>query len=97
MKCIWNPTPILHSFMQAWLLLVFRQPWIGPIPSLLFWPVRFNSLRPDKILKFFQTGIAPITPEETIELFAFMEAADESKRQGGKPVKISDVMAKAMQ
>ena len=24
--------------------------------------------------------------EETIEIFAFMEAADESKRQGGKPV-----------
>jgi len=25
------------------------------------------------------------SPEETIELFAFMEAADESKRQAGKP------------
>jgi hypothetical protein len=33
--------------------------------------------------------------EETIELFAFMEAADESKRQGGKPVNIAEVMAKA--
>ncbi len=50
-----------------------------------------------EILKFFETGIAPVTPEETIELFAFMEAADESKRQGGKPVKISDVLAKAKQ
>ncbi|HWN95553.1 MAG TPA: Gfo/Idh/MocA family oxidoreductase [Methylomirabilota bacterium] len=48
-----------------------------------------------EIMKFFQTGVAPVSPEETIELFAFMEAADESKRQGGKPVKISDVMAKA--
>jgi hypothetical protein len=48
-----------------------------------------------EIMKFFQTGIAPIPPEETIELFAFMEAADESKRQGGQPVRISDVMAKA--
>src|SRR5438445_291005 len=31
-----------------------------------------------EIIKFFQTGVAPVTPEETIELFAFMEAADES-------------------
>ncbi len=47
-----------------------------------------------EIIKFFQTGIAPVSPEETVELFAFMEAADESKRQGGKPVKISEVMQK---
>jgi len=50
-----------------------------------------------EIVKFFQTGVAPVSPEETIELFAFMEAADESKRQSGKPVKISEVMAKAGQ
>jgi hypothetical protein len=50
-----------------------------------------------EIMKFFQTGVAPVSPEETVELFAFMEAADESKRQGGKPVKISDVMSKARQ
>jgi predicted dehydrogenase len=48
-----------------------------------------------EIMKFFQTGIAPVAAEETIEMFAFMEAADESKRQGGKPVRIADVMAKA--
>lgn len=48
-----------------------------------------------EIMKFFQTGIAPVSADETIELFAFMEAADESNRQGGKPVKIADVLAKA--
>jgi hypothetical protein len=47
-----------------------------------------------EIIKFFQTGVAPVSPEETIELFAFMEAADESKRQGGAPVKIRDVLKK---
>ncbi len=47
-----------------------------------------------EIIKFFQTGIAPVSPEETIEIFAFMEAADESKRQGGKSVKIRDVIKK---
>jgi predicted dehydrogenase len=45
-----------------------------------------------EIMKFFQTGVAPVSPEETLEIFAFMEAADESKRQEGKPVKISDVV-----
>ncbi len=48
-----------------------------------------------EVMKFLQTGIAPVSPEETIEIFAFMEAADESKRQGGCPVKIADVMKKA--
>jgi hypothetical protein len=47
-----------------------------------------------EIMKFFQTGIAPIKPEETTELFAFMEAADESKREGGKPVSIREVLKK---
>ncbi|MDB6022950.1 MAG: Oxidoreductase domain protein [Pedosphaera sp.] len=47
-----------------------------------------------EIMKFFQTGIAPVSNAETVEIYAFMEAADESKREGGKPVKISDVMKK---
>ena len=39
-----------------------------------------------EIMKFFQTGISPVPAEETLEMFAFMEAADESKRKGGVPV-----------
>lgn len=48
-----------------------------------------------EIVKFFRTGVAPVSAEETIEIFAFMEAADESKRQGGKPVAIMEVLEKA--
>jgi hypothetical protein len=48
-----------------------------------------------EICKFFRTGKPPVSAEETIEIFAFMEAADESKRQGGKPVTIETVMARA--
>ena len=48
-----------------------------------------------EIAKFFKTGQAPVQPEETLEIFAFMEAADESKRQGGAPVSVAKVMAKA--
>jgi predicted dehydrogenase len=48
-----------------------------------------------EIGRFFKTGKSPVTPEETIEIFAFMEAADESKRQGGVPITLADVLAKA--
>jgi hypothetical protein len=48
-----------------------------------------------EIGRFFKTRTAPVSPEETIEIFAFMEAADESKRQGGAPVSLETVLAKA--
>jgi hypothetical protein len=48
-----------------------------------------------EICKFFRTGQPPVTAEETIEMFAFMEAADESKRQGGRPVTLASVLDKA--
>lgn len=44
------------------------------------------------IMEFFKTGVVPVSPDETLEIFAFMEAADESKRQGGKAVLISDML-----
>jgi predicted dehydrogenase len=48
-----------------------------------------------EICKFFRTGKPPVSAEETLELFAFMEAADESKRKGGAPVTLESVMEKA--
>ena len=48
-----------------------------------------------EIARFFKTGKSPVAAEETIEIFAFMEAADESKRQGGAPVSLSAVLTKA--
>lgn len=48
-----------------------------------------------EICKFFRTGKPPVSAEETIEIFAFMEAADESKRQGGAPVTLASVLARA--
>jgi predicted dehydrogenase len=58
----------------------------------------YEGYRPimTEVIKFFKTGIAPVRSQETIEIFAFMEAADESKRRGGKPVLLEEVMAKAM-
>ncbi len=48
-----------------------------------------------EIARFFETGKPPVSAEETLEIYAFMEAADESKRQGGAPVSIKSVIAKA--
>lgn len=48
-----------------------------------------------EVMKFFQTGISPVAPETTLEIMAFMEAADESKRRGGAPVTLAEVMKKA--
>ena len=47
------------------------------------------------IVKFFHTGVAPVSPEETLEIYAFMEAADESKRLDGASVTLESVMVKA--
>jgi predicted dehydrogenase len=48
-----------------------------------------------EIVKFFKTGEPPVSAEETTDIYAFMEAADESKRQGFVPVKVAAVIAKA--
>jgi hypothetical protein len=48
-----------------------------------------------EIVKFFKTGTPPVSAEETIEIYTFMEAADESKRQGGAKVLMADVLKKA--
>jgi predicted dehydrogenase len=45
-----------------------------------------------EIAKFFRSGKPPVSAEQTLELFAFMEAADESKRQGGKAVTLAEVI-----
>ncbi|MDF9797033.1 hypothetical protein OKW21_002296 [Catalinimonas alkaloidigena] len=48
-----------------------------------------------KIVEFFESGTPPVSPQETLEIYAFMEAADESKRQDGSEVSINYVMNKA--
>ena len=39
-----------------------------------------------EMVKFFQTGQPPVSNEETLEIFAFMDAAQRSKEQGGRPI-----------
>ena len=45
----------------------------------------------EEIVRFFQTCIAPVDPEETLELFAFLEAAQRSRERGGVPVLLAEL------
>jgi hypothetical protein len=49
----------------------------------------------DEIIKFFKTGKIPVPQQETIEIFAFMSAADESKAKGGAAVSLAKTIEKA--
>lgn len=57
----------------------------------------FDGYQPllHQIVHFFRTGVTPVSPAETLEIYAFMEAADESKRRNGAEVTLAEVMAKA--
>lgn len=49
----------------------------------------------EQIISFFQSGNPPVDQNETIEIFAFMAAAEESKKKGGEPVEIKKVLQSA--
>ena len=59
----------------------------GPVGS-------YDSYRPlvVEIVKFFRSGRSPVPVEETLEIYAFMEAADESERQRGAAVSLTSVL-----
>ncbi len=48
-----------------------------------------------EIVKFFKTGKPPVSADETIEIYAFMSAADESHAQGGAAISIAEMISKA--
>ena len=54
-------------------------------------PERYGPLLA-QIAKFFRTGVPPVSPEESLEVLAFMEAADLSKARGGAAVPLSEIM-----
>jgi len=43
-----------------------------------------------EIVKFFETGKAPVANAVTLEIIAFMDAAQRSKEAGGKPMRLSE-------
>jgi hypothetical protein len=59
----------------------------------------FGGYRPlvVEIVKFFKSGEVPVTPEETLAIYAFMEGAEESTREGGKEIILADLLKRAEQ
>ena len=49
-----------------------------------------DSYRPllVEVMKFFETGQPPVSNQETLEIFAFMDAAQRSKDEGGRPMRL---------
>jgi len=47
----------------------------------------------EQVVAFFKTGVPPISPEECLEVMAFMEAAEMSAKRGGQPVTIAEALS----
>ena len=45
-----------------------------------------------EIIPFYKTGKPPVSVEESLAIYAFMEAADESKRRKGAEVKLAEIL-----
>jgi predicted dehydrogenase len=48
-----------------------------------------------EIIRFFETGNPPVNAEDTLEICAFMEAADESKRKNGASINLDGIWERA--
>jgi predicted dehydrogenase len=64
--------------------------WVAPHGE--YWGYKGVAIQ---IATFFKTRKPPVSPEETLEIFAFMEAAHDSKRRGGHPVAVADMLTEA--
>jgi predicted dehydrogenase len=72
---------------------------VEPSGALVFGEKRMVRAEPEggsiyrplllEMAKFFHGGPAPVSAEETLELLAFMEAADASKKDGGRPAPLA--------
>ena len=52
-------------------------------------PIRSTTAELDRdIVRFFTTGVSPVPNEETLELMAFLDAAQRSKEAGGAPMRL---------
>jgi hypothetical protein len=67
--------------------VVFRKEAKGQTSAVSTPPSSYVPLLRE-IVKFFETGKPPVSNEETLELFAFLDAAQRSKEAGGKPMRL---------
>ena len=50
----------------------------------------------DQIMEFFKTKTPPVTDKETLEIFTFMEASNESKRNNGEIILMEDTYRRGL-
>ena len=88
----------LHLLRQSWIYSGYILPEKpkdpkNPVVVTDGYPGYEPLLR--EIVKFFKTGVVPFPPEETLEIFALMEAAEMSAKRGGAPVTLAEALAEA--
>ena len=85
----------LHLFRDSWTYTGFVMPEKPADPKR---PAILTDGNPgyppllEDIVKFFRTGVVPFPPEETLEIFALMEAAEMSAKRGGEPVTLAEAI-----
>jgi predicted dehydrogenase len=67
----------------------------GEKGNLVLGPFKGYDNLLDQIIEFFKTGIPPVSKAEILEIYTFMEAADESKRNKGQAILLEDIFKKA--
>jgi predicted dehydrogenase len=67
----------------------------GSEGNLFFGPFEGYEPLAVQIATFFKTKRVPVDSKETLEIYAFMEAAEESKRSGGLSVNMLEIMKKS--
>lgn len=50
----------------------------------------------DEILRYFKSGVSPVSKEETIEIFTFMKASNMSLERGGRTVTMDEAYAEGV-
>jgi hypothetical protein len=45
-----------------------------------------------EIVRFFRNGEVPVSPEESLEIYAFMSAAEESLKNNGREVSLKTLL-----
>lgn len=97
----------IHKGQIEYQALVFGTKGISPSGKYGHWPPmkgvftegEYTGYKPTavQIARFFKTHQPPVSSDETLEIFSFMEAASESKRQNGASVTLASVLEKAKQ
>jgi len=67
--------------------VVFRKDAKGQTSEISTPPSSYVPLLRE-IVKFFETKVLPVSNDETLELFAFLDAAQRSKDAGGRPMRL---------